>query len=70
MPLELGGAPRDPRTLWPEPRYEVGGKNAADKDRVESRFKTAVCDGSVTLDAARRTIASNWTTALAHLGPA
>ncbi|MQS11746.1 hypothetical protein F7Q99_05440 [Streptomyces kaniharaensis] len=66
VPLELGGAPRDPRNLWPEPRY--GNQPAQSKDTVENRLKKAVCGGQVGLDAARRAIATDWTTALSRLG--
>ncbi|MFD5461733.1 hypothetical protein ACFWIQ_02750 [Kitasatospora sp. NPDC127059] len=66
VPLELGGAPRDPRNLWPEPRY--GNEPAQSKDSVETRLKNAVCGHKVTLDAARSAIASDWTTALSRLG--
>lgn len=66
VPLELGGAPRDPKNLWPEPRY--GNEQAGDKDQVENRLKQAVCSGTVTLDAARNAIVTDWTTALANLG--
>ncbi|MFF4185024.1 hypothetical protein ACFYZ9_17670 [Streptomyces sp. NPDC001691] len=68
VPLELGGAPRDPKNLWPEPRYSTGGKTAGNKDTVENKLKTAVCNHQVTLDAARSAIASDWTTALAAVG--
>ncbi|MEU4116326.1 hypothetical protein AB0F71_17735 [Kitasatospora sp. NPDC028055] len=66
VPLELGGDPRDPRNLWPEPRY--GTEPAQSKDSVETRLKNAVCGHKVTLDAARSAIASDWTTALSRLG--
>ncbi|MFF7989747.1 hypothetical protein ACFZDG_08165 [Kitasatospora xanthocidica] len=66
VPLELGGAPRDPANLWPEPRY--GSQPAQSKDSVETKLKNAVCGGRVGLDDARAAIASNWTTALAVLG--
>ncbi|MEW1657688.1 hypothetical protein [Streptomyces sp. NPDC093707] len=66
IPLELGGAPRDPKNLWPEPRY--GDETAASKDSVENKLKTAVCNGSVQLDDARNAIATDWTTALSSLG--
>jgi hypothetical protein len=66
IPLELGGAPRDPHNLWPEPRY--GAKTASSKDSVENKLKSAVCAGRATLAAARNAIAINWTTALANLG--
>ncbi|MFD7162310.1 hypothetical protein [Streptomyces violascens] len=68
IPLELGGAPRDPKNLWPEPRYSTGGKTAGNKDTVENRLKTAVCNGQVPLDDARQAIATDWTTALAAVG--
>ncbi|WP_033348498.1 hypothetical protein [Kitasatospora aureofaciens] len=66
VPLELGGAPRDPRNLWPEPRY--GNEPAQSKDSVETRLKNAVCARKVTLAAARSAIAGDWTTALSRLG--
>ncbi|WP_369184321.1 hypothetical protein [Streptomyces sp. Y1] len=66
VPLELGGAPRDPHNLWPEPRY--GSQPAQSKDQVENKLKTAVCGGRVSLAAARGAIASDWTTALSRLG--
>lgn len=69
IPLELGGAPRDPNNLWPEPRYDTGsGYVAADKDTVENKLKTAVCNGSVQLVDAQNAIATDWTTALQNLG--
>ncbi|MFJ6616580.1 hypothetical protein ACIQOW_03220 [Kitasatospora sp. NPDC091335] len=66
VPLELGGAPRDPANLWPEPRY--GSQPAQSKDSVETKLKNAVCGGRVGLDAARGAIANDWTTALGVLG--
>jgi hypothetical protein len=61
IPLELGGNPTDPKNLWPEP-FETsipdGGAHA--KDRVESYLHRQVCAGSLTLDVARRQIASDW----------
>lgn len=66
VPLELGGAPRDPANLWPEPRY--GTKTATTKDGVETKLKNAVCAGTITLSAARSAIRANWTTALQVTG--
>lgn len=43
-PLEIGGAPRDPRNLWPQPTDE-----ARAKDRLESAVKRDVCAGRLTL---------------------
>jgi len=62
VPLELGGAPRDPGNLWPEPRS--GTSTASTKDGVETKLKNAVCSGRITLSAARSAIRTNWTTAL------
>lgn len=53
--LELGGSPRDPRNLWPEP-----GSSPNPKDAVENAARRAVCDGQMSLAAAQQEIASNW----------
>ena len=53
--LELGGAPNDPRNLWPEP-----GKIPNPKDRVENRLHRDVCAHKITLLAAQRKIAKDW----------
>ncbi|WP_030910165.1 hypothetical protein [Streptomyces sp. NRRL F-5126] len=66
IPLELGGSPRDPGNLWPEP-YS-GTKTARSKDGVETKLKNAVCDGRITLSAARSAMKNNWTTALSVTG--
>ncbi|MEY9840999.1 hypothetical protein [Streptacidiphilus sp. EB103A] len=68
IPLSLGGNPRSPLNLWPEPRYSVGSKTAANKDTVEYKLYQAVCAGTVQLAPAQQAIASNWTTALSVLG--
>lgn len=44
-PLELGGAPRDPRNLWPQPLDEAHAK-----DRLETAVKRDVCAGRMTLE--------------------
>lgn len=59
IPLEVGGNPTDPRNLWPEPHG--GARGSKVKDPVENQFKTAVCSGSMTLDAARAQILADWT---------
>jgi hypothetical protein len=51
--LELGGAPVDPRNLWPEPY-----PRAAAVDRIENELNRRVCDGSLTLAAAQATESS------------
>lgn len=69
--LQLGGDPNDERNLWVEPadpghRSGAGVNNK--KDPIETKLHTAVCSGQVTLTAAQRAIAGDWTTALAKLG--
>lgn len=57
VPLELGGS-NDITNLWPEV-----GKIPNPKDKVENALRTDVCDGKMTLTAARDAIAKNWETA-------
>jgi hypothetical protein len=57
-PLELGGAPADPRNLWPEPRS--GQHAAAEKDREENDLHAAVCAGRMTLTDAQAKIRTDW----------
>ncbi|MEV4049613.1 hypothetical protein AB0J55_00340 [Amycolatopsis sp. NPDC049688] len=66
LPLELGGAPKDPRNLWPEPH--AGSPNSSSKDSVENAVKKAVCAHQVTLSAAQTAMLDNWTTAKSVLG--
>lgn len=63
VPLELGGAPNDPRNLWPEP-----GAAPNPKDYVEDAARAAVCEGRMELAVARRAIATNWVTLGRTLG--
>jgi hypothetical protein len=64
--LELGGAPADPRNLWPEPwerrgaRVAAPGGGAESKDKVENAAHAAVCSGRLTLAAAQQAIAADW----------
>ncbi|MFD0689054.1 hypothetical protein [Actinomadura fibrosa] len=62
LPLSLGGAPSDPRNLWPEP-----GASPNPKDDVEFSVYRGLCEGKVTLAAAQHAMLTNWTTALAVL---
>jgi hypothetical protein len=55
VPLELGGAPNDPRNLWPEP-----GRTPNPKDELERRLREMVCAGEMPLASAQREIAGNW----------
>ena len=52
--LELGGAPADPRNLFPQP-YS-GRRGATDKDALENRLHSEVCAGSITLATAQHEI--------------
>jgi len=64
VPLELGGAPRDPKNLWPEPRDSAGTANghaAEDKDKEENSLKRQVCAGTISLAQARQEILAHWT---------
>jgi hypothetical protein len=61
--LELGGALVDPANLWVEP-----GAIPNPKDAVENKLRSAVCSGLVSLAAAQRAIAGNWTTAFDDAG--
>ena len=47
--LELGGDPRDPRNLWPEP-YPRAGK----VDTIENELNANVCSGALSLAEAQR----------------
>lgn len=64
VPLELGGAPRDPRNLWPQPNVailadgtEVGSQ---EKDDLEDELHARVCAGTVSLDETQRAMARDW----------
>ncbi len=55
MPLELGGAPRDPMNLSPEV-----GRSPNPKDRDESTLREQVCAGRLTLMAAQQQLVAKW----------
>ena len=58
IPLSLGGAPRDPKNLWPEP-WE-GGTGARKKDVLELKMHLMVCAGKISLKSAQSIFATNW----------
>ena len=67
IPLELGGATRDPANLWPEP-YSISLADgtpvgARVKDQLENRFHALVCGGTLSLTTAQRLIRSDWISA-------
>lgn len=62
--LELGGAPADPRNLWPEP-YTISladgrSTGAYTKDGFETKLKNQVCAGTITLAQAQGEIGDHW----------
>jgi len=67
VPLELGGAPRDKRNLWPEPNAAVLPDGTAigskQKDALEDALHAKVCDGELALDDAQRMMAGDWVAA-------
>ncbi len=60
VPLVLGGAPYDPRNLWPEPRSTADGWTARVKDDLEAALGREVCSGRVPLAEAQQAIAADW----------
>ena len=56
--LELGGEPRDPKNLWPEP-----GASPNPKDKIENLCHEKICSGQIILSEAQKEIATNWQTA-------
>jgi hypothetical protein len=58
IPLSIGGNPRDPRNLWPEPR--ISEWNASKKDQLEFVIYKMVCANEISLKDAQAEMASNW----------
>jgi hypothetical protein len=51
IPIELGGAAKSPRNIWPE-----SANRAREADQLEHRLNRAVCAGAMTLRSAQRRI--------------
>lgn len=62
--LELGGT-NATSNLWPEPNAAAATGTTNPKDSVENKLHSAICSGQITLVAAQKAIATDWTTALA-----
>ena len=60
IPLSLGGAPSDPRNLWPEPRQPADGWTVDMKSKLEVTLSKLVCAGAVSLADAQQAIALDW----------
>lgn len=56
--LQLGGHPRDPKNLWPQPY--AGKWGAPVKDVIETELKRRICKGEITLSDAQTLIAGDW----------
>jgi hypothetical protein len=56
--LSIGGAPGDPRNLWPE--TQLSEWNAKKKDRLEFVLYRMVCAEEISLADAQHTMATNW----------
>jgi len=72
VPLELGGAPRDPTNLWPEPNsveLADGTKvGSTAKDKLENYLHARVCGNLMALEDAQRLIAGDWIAAWTDAG--
>jgi hypothetical protein len=53
--LELGGSPKDPKNLWPEPHASLN-----EKDKVENYLHSQLCAGSITLAQAQEAVSKKW----------
>jgi hypothetical protein len=56
--LGSGGAPTDPRNLWPEPRSTTQG--AAAKDTEEIQTQKDICAGRITLAQGQARLIADW----------
>jgi len=56
IPLSIGGAPRDPHNLFPQPTAKT-----TEKEDLEDHLYKAVCSGQMTLTAAQATMRHDWT---------
>jgi len=58
IPLEIGGSPKDPKNLWPEPWS--GALGARKKDALENKLHLMICARLITLAEAQQAFATNW----------
>lgn len=56
--LSIGGAPHDPRNLWPEPRKSEWG--ARKNDQLELVMYKMVCANEISLAEAQQAMGANW----------
>jgi hypothetical protein len=55
IPLSLGGAPTDPKNLFPQPTAKT-----TEKEELEDRLHQSVCSGQMTLTAAQAQMRHDW----------
>lgn len=65
IPLSVGGSPRSPKNLWPEPY--AGKFGARVKDTLGRFLHNRACDGAFRLSTARRAF-RDWKAALKRFG--
>ena len=58
IPMAVGGSPRSPKNLWPEPWD--GARGARMKDVLELKMHLMVCAHQITLKAAQSIFTTNW----------
>ncbi len=58
VPLAVGGSPKDPKNLWPEPY--AGQYGARAKDTTERYLQRQVCSGAMSLAAAQQAVEMDW----------
>ncbi|MFZ6772291.1 hypothetical protein ACO0LB_06190 [Undibacterium sp. SXout7W] len=59
--LSIGGAPRDDKNLWPQPR--ISEWDAAKKDQLEFTLYKMVCANKISLADAQHAMANDWISA-------
>lgn len=70
VPLEVGGAPRNPHNLWPEPVRTVGNWGSTTKNALENRIHDLVCERRISLAAGQHAFEGNWIKAFKrYIGP-
>ena len=68
MSIEDGGSPDSLDNLWMQPYAGIYGARV--KDRIETKMKTLVCNGTITLDTARTALMTDWVAAYhLYIGP-
>lgn len=55
IPLSLGGAPTDPKNMFPQPTAKT-----TEKEELEDRLHQSVCAGQMTLAAAQAQMRRDW----------